>query len=179
MMKIRCRTDQYQYRELGICSTSNMLLLSRRFVSKYNPSVSGFMQFHAGESFPRKPHTQETIQVVFLRHGQSTWNQQNIFIGMTDTPLTEDGVLEARAAGRLLAESGIEIDEVYTSLLRRSTKTVWLTMQEMQLEWAPVVKDWRLNERNYGALVGMNKKECVERYGKEVNITLIPYMHLA
>lgn len=87
---------------------------------------------------------------------------------MTDTPLTEDGVLEARAAGRLMAEAKIEVDEVYTSLLRRATKTVWLAMQEMQMEWVPVYKDFRLNERNYGALVGLNKKECVEKHGKEV-----------
>jgi 2,3-bisphosphoglycerate-dependent phosphoglycerate mutase len=87
---------------------------------------------------------------------------------MTDTPLTEDGVLEARAAGRLMAEAKIEVDEVHTSLLRRATKTVWLAMQEMQMEWVPVYKDFRLNERNYGALVGLNKKECVEKHGKEV-----------
>eukprot|EP01041_Mallomonas_annulata_P009679 gene9679-20124_t len=107
------------------------------------------------------------LQLVFLRHGQSTWNQKNIFIGMTDTPLTEDGILEARAAGRLLAVEGIQFDLVYTSLLRRSTKTVWLVMQELALEWVPIVKDWRLNERNYGALVGLHKKECVEEYGKD------------
>lgn len=107
------------------------------------------------------------IPLIFLRHGQSTWNQKNIFIGMTDTPLTEDGIIEARVAGRLLAQEGVSIDLVYTSLLRRSTKTVWLVMQELGLEWAPVVKDWRLNERSYGTLVGRNKKQCVEEYGKD------------
>lgn len=89
--------------------------------------------------------------------------------GMTDTPLTADGVMEARTAGSLMAEMRVEIDEVYTSLLRRSTKTVWLCMQELQQEWVPVHKHWRLNERNYGALVGMNKKECVAKYGPEVS----------
>lgn len=110
----------------------------------------------------------KTSTIVFLRHGQSIWNQQNIFIGMTDIPLTEDGVKEARAAGHLLAASGYtHFDAVYTSLLRRSTKTVWLALQELGLEWIPVIKDWRLNERNYGALVGRHKKQCVEEYGKD------------
>lgn len=108
----------------------------------------------------------EAGQLIILRHGQSTWNQQNIFIGMTDTPLTPDGVLEARVAGNLL-EGHEDVDIVYTSLLRRSTKTVWLVMQELGLEWVPIIKDWRLNERNYGALVGRNKKQAVEEFGKE------------
>ena len=105
------------------------------------------------------------IPLVFVRHGQSTWNQKNIFIGMTDTPLTPDGVLEARLAGSLLNKYGVFFDVVYTSLLRRSTKTVWLVMQELMQEWVPVIKDWRLNERSYGALVGRNKKQCVEEFG--------------
>jgi len=107
------------------------------------------------------------VPLVFVRHGQSTWNQKNIFIGMTDTPLTTDGVLEARLAGSLLNKEGAVFDVVYTSLLRRSTKTVWLVMQELMLEWVPVIKDWRLNERNYGALVGRNKKQCVEEFGTD------------
>ena len=86
---------------------------------------------------------------------------------MTDTPLTTDGVLEARLAGTLLSKADVSFDVVYTSLLRRSTKTVWLLMQELMQEWVPVIKDWRLNERNYGALVGRNKKQCVEEFGPE------------
>lgn len=108
-----------------------------------------------------------TVEVVFLRHGQSTWNQQNIFIGMTDTPLTKDGEQEAVNAGKTLASDNIHIDIVYTSLLRRSTKTVWLCMEEMGLEWVPVVKDYRLNERHYGNLVGRHKKQCVEEFGTD------------
>lgn len=110
----------------------------------------------------------ETLQLIFLRHGQSTWNKENIFIGMTDTPLTPEGVQEAKSAGRLLKAENIGIDVVYTSLLRRSTKTVWLAMQEIGLEWVPVIKDWHLNERNYGDLVGKNKEECVNEHGAEV-----------
>lgn len=106
------------------------------------------------------------LPLVIVRHGQSSWNQQNIFIGMTDTPLTDDGIREARVAGLLLKEQNMKIDAVYTSLLRRSTKTVWIVMQEMGMEWVDVYKDWRLNERNYGGLVGRNKKQCVEEYGK-------------
>jgi len=106
-------------------------------------------------------------QLVFLRHGQSTWNRDNRFIGWTDTPLTDDGVLEARIAGTMLAKSGILFDEVHTSLLRRSIRTTNLVLMEMQQEYIPVYKHWRLNERHYGNLVGKNKKETVMQYGKD------------
>jgi len=86
---------------------------------------------------------------------------------MTDTPLTPEGAMEARVAGRMLLVNKMNIDVVYTSLLRRSTKTAWLVMQELGLEWVPTHKTWLLNERNYGALVGKNKKMCVEQYGKD------------
>lgn len=109
----------------------------------------------------------DLIPLIFVRHGQSEWNKHNIFIGMTDTPLTEDGMKEARYAGLLIKEENLDIDIVYTSLLRRSTKSVWIIMQELGLEWVQVIKDWRLNERNYGALVGHNKKKMVEEYGKD------------
>lgn len=108
-----------------------------------------------------------TIKITFLRHGQSTWNKENIFIGMTDTPLTKEGEVEAQSAGKMLANHKMDFDLVYTSLLKRSTYTAWLALNELDLHWIPVVKDWRLNERNYGALVGRNKKECVEQYGKD------------
>lgn len=89
-----------------------------------------------------------SVRITFLRHGQSTWNQQNIFIGMTDTPLTDDGILEAKTAGKLLLQEEIKFDVVYTSLLRRSIKTVWMVLEELKLEWIEVNKDWRLNERS-------------------------------
>ena len=125
-------------------------------------SVNSNLQFST-DSLP-------TIPIIFLRHGQSTWNQQNIFIGMTDTPLTSHGVNEAILAGQLISKDNRlkNIDVVYTSLLRRSTKTVWHVMEELKQEWVPVMKDWRLNERSYGALVGRNKKECVEQYGVDM-----------
>lgn len=105
--------------------------------------------------------------LCFLRHGQSTWNRDNRFIGWTDTPLTEDGVLEARVAGQMLANSGMKFDEVHTSLLRRCIRTVNLVLMELEQEYIPVYKHWRLNERSYGALVGKNKKETVELFGKD------------
>lgn len=116
---------------------------------------------------PTAGGSQDSVKLTFLRHGQSTWNQQNIFIGMTDTPLTPEGRQEALSAGKVLATLDYEFDLVYTSLLKRSTNTVSLVLQELNLEWLPVIKDWRLNERNYGALVGTNKKQCVDLYGKD------------
>mmetsp|Transcript_46356 Transcript_46356/g.68424 ORF Transcript_46356/g.68424 Transcript_46356/m.68424 type:complete len:367 (-) Transcript_46356:251-1351(-) len=105
--------------------------------------------------------------LCFLRHGQSTWNRDNRFIGWTDTPLTEDGVLEARVAGQILARSGMLFDEVHTSLLRRSIRTTNLVLMEIGQEYIPVYKHYRLNERNYGALTGKHKKEVVKQFGVE------------
>jgi Histidine phosphatase superfamily (branch 1) len=105
--------------------------------------------------------------ICFLRHGQSTWNRDNRFIGWTDTPLTDQGVLEARVAGQMLHTSNIQFDEVHTSLLRRSIRTTNIVLMEMAQEYIPVYKHWRLNERNYGALTGLNKKECVAKHGAE------------
>jgi len=110
---------------------------------------------------------QTPYNLCFLRHGQSTWNRDNRFIGWTDTPLTDDGVLEARVAGKMLKNSGILFDEVHTSLLRRCIRTTNLVLMEMEQEYIPVHKHWRLNERNYGDLVGKNKKETVKVHGKE------------
>jgi 2,3-bisphosphoglycerate-dependent phosphoglycerate mutase len=106
-------------------------------------------------------------QLCFLRHGQSTWNRDNRFIGWTDTPLTDQGVLEARVAGQMLAQSNIQFDEVHTSLLRRSIRTTNIVLMELAQEYIPVYKHWRLNERNYGALTGSNKKQCVAIHGAE------------
>ena len=105
--------------------------------------------------------------ICFLRHGQSTWNRDNRFIGWTDTPLTDQGVLEARVAGQMLHTSNIHFDEVHTSLLRRCIRTTNIVLMEMAQEYIPVYKNWRLNERNYGALTGLNKKECVAQHGVE------------
>ena len=106
-------------------------------------------------------------KIVLMRHGESTWNLENRFTGWTDVDLTEKGVAEARQAGRILKDAGFSFDLCYTSVLKRAIRTLWLTLDEMDLMWLPVVKDWRLNERHYGALQGLNKAETAARYGDE------------
>ena len=102
-----------------------------------------------------------------MRHGESTWNRENRFTGWTDVDLTEQGVEEARHAGHLLKEAGLNFDLTYTSVLRRAIRTLWITLDEMDLMWLPVVHSWRLNERHYGALQGLNKTETAAQYGDE------------
>ncbi len=105
--------------------------------------------------------------LVLLRHGQSTWNLENRFTGWTDVGLTEQGEAEAVASGRLMSEADLGFDIVHTSLQQRAIATANLALDEMGLSWIPVVRHWRLNERHYGALQGLNKKETTERHGKE------------
>jgi 2,3-bisphosphoglycerate-dependent phosphoglycerate mutase len=106
-------------------------------------------------------------KLVLLRHGQSTWNQENRFTGWHDVGLTEQGMAEAQAAGRILRERGYAFDVAYTSVLRRAIKTLWIVLEEMDLMWIPVHRTWRLNERHYGALQGLDKAETAQRYGAE------------
>lgn len=106
-------------------------------------------------------------KVVLLRHGQSEWNLSNRFTGWTDVNLTEQGEAEARSAGKLLKEEGFEFDLFYTSVLKRAIRTMWLAMEELDQVWVPVVRDWRLNERHYGGLQGLNKAETTEKHGEE------------
>lgn len=102
-----------------------------------------------------------------MRHGESTWNRENRFTGWTDVDLTDKGVEEARHAGRLLKEAGLSFDLTYTSVLRRAIRTLWITLDEMDLMWLPTVHSWRLNERHYGALQGLNKAETAAQYGDD------------
>jgi len=106
-------------------------------------------------------------KLVLMRHGESTWNLDNRFTGWTDVDLTEKGVAEARAAGTLLRESDFEFDVAYTSVLKRAIRTLWNTLDTMDQMWIPVKNDWRLNERHYGALQGLNKAETAAQYGDE------------
>lgn len=108
-----------------------------------------------------------TGKLVLCRHGQSDWNLKNLFTGWTDVDLTEQGKAEARAAGQLLAELGYEFDIAYTSVLQRAIRTLWIMLDEMHRVWIPVVRDWRLNERHYGALQGLNKAETAAKFGDE------------
>jgi len=103
--------------------------------------------------------------LVLLRHGQSTWNKENLFTGWADVGLSEQGIAEAKSAGQILRQEGYAFDCAFTSVLKRAVKTLWLTLEEMDLMWIPIENSWRLNERHYGALQGLNKKETVERYG--------------
>ena len=103
--------------------------------------------------------------LVLLRHGQSTWNQENRFTGWTDVDLSERGVAEARSAGELLRAEGFVFDLAYTSVLKRAIRTLWIALETMDLVWLPVEKSWRLNERHYGALQGLNKAETAAKFG--------------
>jgi 2,3-bisphosphoglycerate-dependent phosphoglycerate mutase len=107
------------------------------------------------------------MKLVLLRHGESTWNLENRFTGWTDVDLTPKGVEEAHEAGRLLQEGGYTFDVAYTSLLKRAIRTLWIVMDDMDLMWLPVHRSWRLNERHYGALQGLNKAETAAQYGDE------------
>jgi 2,3-bisphosphoglycerate-dependent phosphoglycerate mutase len=105
--------------------------------------------------------------LVLLRHGESTWNLENRFTGWTDVDLSPKGVEEAKTAGRLLKEGGYRFDVAHTSLLRRAIRTLWIALEELDQMWLPVKHSWRLNERHYGALQGLNKSETAKKYGDE------------
>ncbi|RYF76953.1 MAG: 2,3-diphosphoglycerate-dependent phosphoglycerate mutase [Comamonadaceae bacterium] len=106
-------------------------------------------------------------KLVLIRHGESTWNLENRFTGWTDVDLTPTGVEQAKQAGRLLKAEGYDFDVAYTSVLKRATRTLWHTLDELDRTWLPVVHSWRLNERHYGALQGLNKADMAKQYGDE------------
>jgi hypothetical protein len=146
----------------SLSATSTSLAENARLQRDYkremsNDAYTGKLSFN----------TETPYNICFVRHGQSTWNRDNRFIGWTDTPLTEEGILEARVAGQILAKSGLRFDEVHTSMLRRCIRTVNLVLMELGQEYLDVNKHYRLNERNYGDLVGKNKKEVVRQHGTE------------
>jgi 2,3-bisphosphoglycerate-dependent phosphoglycerate mutase len=107
------------------------------------------------------------IKLVLLRHGESTWNKENRFTGWTDVDLSEKGREEAKKAGQILKEQGYVFDIAYTSVLKRAIRTLWIVMDEMDLMWIPVIRSWRLNERHYGALQGLNKAETATKFGEQ------------
>ena len=106
-------------------------------------------------------------KLVLVRHGESVWNKENLFTGWTDVDLSEKGVEEAKAAGNVLKEGGFTFDIAFTSVLKRAIRTLWLTLDGLDQMWIPVVRDWRLNERHYGALQGLNKAETAAKYGDD------------
>ena len=107
------------------------------------------------------------LRLVLLRHGESTWNKENRFTGWTDVDLSEKGLEEAREAGRLMAAEKYEFDVAYMSVLKRAIRTLWMALDELDQMWIPVLRSWRLNERHYGALQGLNKAETAAKYGEE------------
>ena len=107
------------------------------------------------------------IKVVLLRHGESVWNKENRFTGWTDVDLSGKGIEEAKKSGQILQKEGYTFDVAYTSVLKRAVRTLWITLDEMDLMWIPVYRSWRLNEKHYGALQGLNKSETAEKYGEE------------
>ena len=106
-------------------------------------------------------------KLVLLRHGESVWNKENLYTGWTDVDLSEKGLQEAHEAGRLLREGGYVFDVAFTSVLKRAIRTLWITLDEMDQMWIPVINTWRLNERHYGALQGLNKAQTAEQYGEK------------
>lgn len=109
----------------------------------------------------------DTMRLVLLRHGESVWNKENLFTGWTDVDLSDKGREEARSAGRLIRDEGLDFDVCYTSFLKRAIHTLNLALEEMDREWLPVTKAWQLNERHYGALQGLNKADTAAKYGEE------------
>ncbi|MFP4520671.1 MAG: 2,3-diphosphoglycerate-dependent phosphoglycerate mutase [Fibrobacterota bacterium] len=107
------------------------------------------------------------VKLVLLRHGESVWNNENLFTGWTDVDLSEKGSKEALAAAELLKKDGYVFDEAHTSVLKRAVRTLWAVLDGLDLMWIPVFRNWRLNERHYGALQGLNKKETAEKHGEE------------
>ena len=112
-------------------------------------------------------HAPTMYKLVLIRHGESTWNLENRFTGWTDVPLTATGVEQAQNAGRLLKAEGYDFDLAYTSVLKRATHTLWHVLDQMERTWLPVVNSWRLNERHYGGLQGLNKADMAKQYGDE------------
>jgi len=106
-------------------------------------------------------------KVVLIRHGESIWNKENLFTGWTDVDLSEKGVEEAHTAAKLLKEGGYTFDIAFTSVLKRAIRTLWIVLEDMDLMWIPVVRSWRLNERMYGDLQGLNKAQTSEKFGEE------------
>ena len=106
-------------------------------------------------------------KVVLLRHGESTWNKENRFTGWTDVDLSEKGLAEAHEAGKLLREGGFVFDVAYASVLKRAIRTLWIALDELDQMWIPIYNTWRLNERHYGGLQGLNKAQIAEQFGAE------------
>lgn len=111
--------------------------------------------------------SESVYKLVLLRHGQSEWNKSNQFTGWVDVDLTDQGRSEAKSAGQLLKTEGYDFDQIFTSVLKRAIRTLWIVLEEMDRMWLPVERHWRLNERHYGGLQGLNKAETTQKYGED------------
>src|SRR5271165_1021510 len=118
-------------------------------------------------TLPRTQVGDPMTKIVLLRHGESIWNKENLFTGWTDVDLSEQGKAEAKRAGELLKAEGFTFDMAFTSVLKRAIRTLWIALDELDLMWIPVIHSWRLNERHYGALQGLNKAQTAAKYGDE------------
>jgi len=157
-----------------------ILVLSSLFLTYTGVVVNAFTTPHHGSFVGKSIVTTNNNRItssssqlcmaytlVLIRHGESTWNSENKFTGWADVPLSEKGEGEARAGGKLLRDAGFEFDLAYTSTLKRAIKTLWIVLEEMDLMYLPIKHTWRLNERHYGALQGLNKQETVDKHGKD------------
>jgi len=133
------------------------------------PAASGFVAPLSSAPSLRHPSSSELYshKLVLVRHGESTWNDLNIFTGWADAPLNEKGLGEAAEGGKLLKEAGFTFDLAYTSVLKRAIKTLWVILEELDLMYIPIKNSWRFNERHYGGLQGLNKQETVDKHGKD------------
>ena len=131
-------------------------------------TVTAFQPVGVRPSMPKASSTSlDAYKLVLVRHGESTWNNENKFTGWYDCPLSEKGEGEAKSGGQLLKEEGFDFDIAYTSTLKRAIKTLWIILEEMNLMYIPIKNTWRLNERHYGGLQGLNKQETVDKHGKD------------
>src|SRR5512139_2705734 len=144
--------------------------IRRRTGRGKRPTIrSGFSSMGRTAHSIMRPHTggSDMHKLVLLRHGESTWNLENRFTGWTDVDLSPKGLEEAIAGAKLLKEGGYVFDMAHTSVLKRAIRTLWITLEGMDLMWIPVKRSWRLNERHYGALQGLNKAETAKKFGEE------------
>jgi len=125
------------------------------------------METTANAPLDPSPTNGTTHRLVLLRHGESTWNRENLYTGWTDVDLSDAGTVEAHEAGRVLRDEGYVFDVAFTSVLKRAIRTLWIALDELDQMWIPVTKSWRLNERHYGALQGLNKAQTAVQYGEE------------
>mmetsp|Transcript_2479 Transcript_2479/g.3187 ORF Transcript_2479/g.3187 Transcript_2479/m.3187 type:complete len:307 (-) Transcript_2479:480-1400(-) len=158
--------------KLSILVTVSLSIVNIGLSFMVSPSLRRNAPIYASKDFRSNVKTQLSMSehkytVVLIRHGESTWNKENKFTGWEDVPLSEKGEKEAREGGKLMKELGYTFDLAYTSLLKRAINTLWISLEELDLMWIPVKRSWRLNERHYGALTGMDKQQTVDKHGIE------------